>query len=207
MQALNLRWTRHNDMPFAMSRTRSVVVQGMVCVGGGEADTDEDRCTVMVYDQRGGWSRLPRYHARYFGMAVLNNQLILAGGQDTFNYKTTNWLTVWDTQQWTYPYPPMHTSRESPALVTYNKWLVVAGGYDGGSYLTTVEIMDGNNKQWFSAAPLPVGCTDMTSAIIEDEFYLMGGDPASKQTLSGSLSNIASQVATSTNKHTLEHSP
>ena len=179
-------------MPFTMSRARSVMVKGRLYVGGGEADTDEERCTVMVYDERGGWSRLPRYHARYFGMAVLNNQLILAGGQVTSNYKTTNWLTVWDTQEWTYPYPPMYTPRECPALAAHNKWLIAAGGYDGGGYLTACEIMDGSIKQWFSASPLPVGCTDMTSAIIEDELYLMGGDPSSKQVLSVSLSSITS---------------
>ena len=141
-------------------------------MGGGEADKDEDEHTVMVYEPGVGWRTLSRYQYRWFAMAVLQDQLTLVGGQESF--KVTNQITVWDSQQWTHPYPPMPTSRHSPVVVTYINWLVVAGGSDGGS-LSTVEIMDINNKQWFTAIPLPVRCYDMTSAVVGDEWYFIGG--------------------------------
>ena len=118
-------------------------------MGGGIADKDEDEHTVMVYQQGLGWRTLPRYRYRYFGMAVLQDQLTLVGGWDSFTSEATNQISVWNAQQWTQPYPPMPTPRDSSAVVTYMKWLVVAGGSDGGSFLTAVEVMDSTNKQWF----------------------------------------------------------
>ena len=118
---------------------------------GGIVAEDEDACTVMVYEQGVGWRTLPRYQYRWFAMAVLQNQLTQVGGQDSF--KVTNQISVWYSQQWTHPYPPMPTSRHSPAVATYINWLVVAGGSDGSSVFSTVEIMDTTTKQWFTATP------------------------------------------------------
>ena len=159
-----------------MSLPRSVLVQGKMYVGGGIADKDEDEHTVTVYEPGVGWRTLPRYRYRYFGMAVLQDQLTLVGGWDSFTSEATNQISVWNAQQWTHPYPPMPTPRDSSAVVTYIKWLVVAGGSDGSSLLTAVEVMDTTNKQWFTTTPLPVRCHDMTSAIVGEECYFMGGD-------------------------------
>ena len=112
-------------------------------------------------------------------MAVLQDQLTLVGGQDPSTRRRTNQISVWDSQQWTHPYPPMPTPRHSATVATYIKWLVVAGGNDDNSYLSTVEIMDTTNKQWFTAIPLPVRCYDMVSAIVGDEWYFMGGSTRS----------------------------
>ena len=142
-------------------------------MGGGVAAEDEDEHIVMVYEQGVGWRTLPRYRYRWFAMAVLQDQLTLVGGQVFI--MVTNQISVWDSQQWTQSYPPMPTPRRSPAVVTYINWLVVAGGSDGDVDLTTVEIMDTTNKQWFTATPLPVGCYDMTSVVVGDECYFMGG--------------------------------
>ena len=168
-----------------MAFLQSVVAQGRVYVGGGGADKDEDKCTVMMYEQGAGWRTLPRYQYCRFAMAVLQDQLTLVGGQDP-SEKVTNQIAVWDSRQWTDPYPPMPTPRRSPAVVTYTKWLVVAGGSGGGSsYLSTVEVMDTTNKQWFTATLLPVGCSSITSAIVGEECYFMGGITHHVQSMSG----------------------
>ena len=129
----------------------------------------------MMYEQGAGWRTLPRYQYVQFTMAVLQDQLTLVGGCESSSWKVTNQIAVWDSRQWTHPYPPMPTPRHSPAVVTHIKWLVVAGGDDGNHCLSTVEIMDATNKQWFTATPLPVRCRDMTSAIVGEECYFMGG--------------------------------
>ena len=45
-----------------------------------------------------------------------------------------------------YPYPPMPTPREQPAVSTYDIWLVVAGGSRDGCPLATVELLNTSTK-------------------------------------------------------------
>ena len=142
-------------------------------MGGGDGG---EEAVVMVYDPHSDqWSQLPPYEFRLFGMAAVNDQLVLVGGRD--GSKRTNRLGVWDekSHQWTEPYPPMKAVRTSPSVVTYEKWLVVAGGFDGSVALDRVEILDTTTRQWYSAAPLPQRCSRMKSALVGDTLYLMGG--------------------------------
>ena len=67
--------------------------------------------------------------------------------------------------------------------------LVMAGGCDAcGADLTTVEILDTSvsHSQWLSATPLPVRCSEISTAIIHCTLYLLGGS-LGKQVLSVSL--------------------
>ena len=142
-------------------------------MGGGDGG---EEAVVMVYDPHSDrWSQLPPYQFRLFGMAAVNDQLVLVGGRDSS--KRTNRLGVWDemSHQWTEPYPPMKTVCIHPSVVTYEKWLVVAGGFDGSVALDRVEILDTTTRQWYSAAPLPRRCTRMKPALVRDTLYLMGG--------------------------------
>ena len=131
-------------------------------------------------------------------MAVLQDKLTLVGGEDSSTHKATNQISVWNSQRWTHPYPPLCTRRFQPGVATYNKWLVVVGGENDGTYLNSVEIMNTTNKQWFVATSLPVGCSDMTSGIVGDKCYFMGGNTGpltpSKQVLHVSLSAITSEA-------------
>ena len=79
-----------------MGRTiQAVVIGGDVYVGGGGGENED---TVMVYSlQTGTWRTLPPYESRYFGMAVVNNQLVLVGGQrKSILAEVTNVLGLWD---------------------------------------------------------------------------------------------------------------
>ena len=163
-------------MPFAMSNnTHSVVLNGKLYMGGGRASGDSQECTVMVYDiQSGEWSTLPKHQVKSFGMASVKNQLTLVGGLDPSTKKVTNELAVWDSESehWTFPYPAMQTPRQRMAAATYSEWMAVAGGYGDHGYLSTVEILNTTKKQWYSAAPLPMGCDQMRSAVVGDKWYL-----------------------------------
>ena len=63
-------------MPIRMSgAVQSVVIGDCVYVGGGDTDSDRDRCTVMKLDlQRDEWTKLPQYSAKYFAMTSFDNQ-------------------------------------------------------------------------------------------------------------------------------------
>ncbi len=88
---LQLNWRCGPDMPFAMSGSiQSVVINGMVYVGGGSVDVgggwtnrDENEYIVMTYDTHSGrWGTLPPYRTWGFGMTVIRDQLVLVGGKD-----------------------------------------------------------------------------------------------------------------------------
>ena len=190
-------------MPCVMSALQSVRLGEDVFVGGGHTGSlfsdDDDAHTVYQYhpptDQ---WVPLPRYESVWFAMVTLTNKLTLVGGLNTSTrlYKVTNQIAVWDTEAmsrgWTHPYPPMPTPRHSPAVATHDKRLVVAGGSKfpyGVGPLATVEVLDTTSHQWLSTSPLPVKCSSMISAIVNQELYLLGGT-LTTDTLVVSLPNI-----------------
>ena len=61
------------------------------------------------------------------------------------------------------------------AVAAYGKWLMAAGGLGDRDYLDEVEILDTSANQWYSTMPLPVKCDRMRSAVVGDEWNLIGG--------------------------------
>ena len=174
---LKLSWKRSSDLPFAMcsSTIHPVTLKGKVYMVGCRIGVPEG--TVVVYDTYNReWNLLPKRHdqVKMFGMDVVNKQLTLVGGFDQLNHKVTNKLAVWESEseQWTFPYPPMPTARYDVAVATYKEWMAVAGGQGDNDYLDSVEILNSTEKRWYSAAPLPMGCIPMKSAVVRDEWYL-----------------------------------
>lgn len=169
---LKLKWRRMQDMPFTMTgHAQAVVIDGDVYIGGGRGTV------VMVYSLHTRvWRTLPPYESEWFGMAVVNNQLVLVGGRSVVSVKNvTNMLGVWDvgSQTWTNPFPAMHSPRRSPSAVSYNKWLVVAGGIDNASHnVAVVELLDTLSKQWHTCSSLPSAYSRMSSAINGNMWYL-----------------------------------
>ena len=178
---LQVKWTRGPDMPFEMSSyIQSVTIQDTVYVGGGFVGWKRpNNCIVMAYNTRSctcKWHQLPPYTADSFAMVVINNQLVLVGGFESF-YHSTNLLGMWDTgtQQWTRPYAAMPTAHSYPSAVVYKQWLIVAGGQIGHLRLSTVEVLDVASNQWYSAPSTPTPWESMKSTILGDMWYLMGG--------------------------------
>ena len=164
-------------MPNGIGSTiQAVVIGSDVYVGGGRGENVE---TVMVYSlQTGTWRTLPSYESWYFGMAVVNNQLVLVGGWSTTTGQVTNVLGLWDerSQTWTHPFPVMPTARLSLSVVFHQKWLVTAGGRDErGLRSNKVELLDTLSGQWYEGSPLPKKCSEMSSAISGNMWYLSGG--------------------------------
>ena len=199
---LTLRWRQHKDLPCGMWSPHCVIVEGKLYIGGGFTHSEDDKHTVWQYAS-GQWSELEQYKWGFFSMAAVKRQLTMVGGADTstWPYKTTSDIAVWDRKwafhTWTHPYPPMPTRRYSPAVATYNQWLVVAGGYDYHS-LAAVEVLHTDNHQWLSASSLQVKCGHVTTAILQDELYLVGGRLA--QTLVANLPDIIHSSTSATTK-------
>ena len=167
-------------MPYSMSSTiQTIVIGDNIYIGGGATLSNENTYTVIVYSlASGSWSKLPPHETQWFGMAAVNNQLILVGGVST--KAVTGILAVWDegSRTWTRPFPEMPTPRHSSSVISYQKWLVVAGGQirrESFSYSNKIEILDTLSRQWYEGSPIPSGCKDMSSAINGNMWYLSSG--------------------------------
>ena len=165
-------------MPLGVNNAQAVLLDGKVYVGGRYTHKDEDRHAVLIYIPEGDeWSRLPQSPVRWFAMASVNHQLVLAGGQEGNSDKTTI-LTVWDStsRSWTHPYPPVPTVQSCATAVGYQHFLVVVGpGNLSGPSPAAVEILDTSSSQWFAARPLLSACDSMASALLGNTLYLIGG--------------------------------
>ena len=83
-------------MPFGMATSiQAVVIGNNVYIGGGlslNLSTDDKGEIVMAYSLSTSlWSTLPPYETQHFGMAVVNNKLVLVGGYN-------NYINWWDNQ-------------------------------------------------------------------------------------------------------------
>ena len=181
-------------MPIEMSNSiQAVVIGDKVYIGGGYSENGD---IVMVYAlHTESWRRLPPYESQWLGMAVVNDQLVLVGGRRMSTSKATNVLGVWDegSQTWTHPFPEMPTSRYFLSAISYQKWLVVAGG----SFSNKVELLDTLSGQWYKGSPLPSECSEMTSAINGNMWYLSGGfssQGSNKHVFSVCLDELISQA-------------
>ena len=191
-------------MPLGVNNAQAVLLDGKVYVGGGYTHKDEDRNAVLIYTPKGDeWSRLPQCPVRWFAMASVNHQLVLAGGQ----VGKTTILTVWDStsRSWTHPYPPVPTVQSCATAVGYQHFLVVVGpGSDStlsGPSPAAVEILDTSSSEWHAAHPLLSACDSMASALLGDTLYLIGGisdflSPTT-QVFSTSLPTLISQAVQS----------
>ncbi len=176
---LQLNWRRGPDMPFRMKGSiQSVVINGMVYVGGGWANRDENENIVMTYDTHSGrWGTLPPYRTHGFGMTVIRDQLVLVGGLDEDGNDSKS-IGVWRSadKEWVDLYPDMPTPRWRSSVVTYNEWLIVAGGYKGDlECLSSVDVMNVDTKEWYSGPPAPRGFSAMKTATVGDMCYYMSG--------------------------------
>ena len=172
---LQLSWRRGLDMPVGMEGyIQSVVVQGTVYVGGGNAG--HNNFTVMEYDTNAGqWTKMPPYKTMWFAMTAIHNQPVLVGGHGYRN--ESKMVGVWSAndKKWTHPYPEMNTARSQCSVVVYNDWLVVAGGSSPGRLLSSVEVMNTVSKQWYAGPPMSAPWSSMKTAIVGDMCYFMGG--------------------------------
>ena len=180
---------------------QAVVIGDDVYVGGG-GGLVQNAATVMVYSvQTGSWRTLPPSETYCFGMAAVNNELVLVGGKSTSTGRVANVLVAWDemSRTWTNPFPMMPTTRLSPSAISYKKWLVVAGGVDGrNSPLNKVELLDTVSGQWYEGSPPPTRCASMSSAINGSMWYMSTNKHVFSVCLDELISQAISQSAGST---------
>ncbi len=172
---LTLKRRRGNDIPIkAGTSVLSTVIGCTVYVGGGVTENGRDACTVMKLEQD-QWTKLPEYTAKCFAMTSIANRLLLVGGRYQMSSKETNQLAVFESGEWTHPYPAMNIARCSSAAVSFNNHIIVAGGYVKKHRTSSVEVLDVTSRRWYIAQSLPIQRSVMKSAVVGNTLYLMGG--------------------------------
>ena len=150
--------------------------------GGSDSEKEEEgraHCSVLEYieaEEGPQWRTLVAPTV-VFGIAAVDNQLIIAGGLDPNTKDPSDQVSVLDDDKktWTQPFPAMPTARGLPSAIGYKRWLVVAGGaltHDCKKLVNVVEVLDTSSKQWYKASPLPSRTFRPSLAIIQDALYI-----------------------------------
>ena len=121
-----MKWKKGIKMASGVWVAQAVVIGGKVYIGGGVA---EGSYKILEYTiEEGQWKEI-KTPVEGFGMAVVNDQIIITGGKDRGG-SLTNQVWVLDslTYTWTQPFPAMPTARWLSLAVGYKRWVLVVGG-------------------------------------------------------------------------------
>ena len=170
-----LKWK--NTMP-GVYGAQAVVVGGKVYIGGRRVEGDDYKILEYTIIDGGQWREI-KTPVELFGMAVVNDQLIITGGENNATTNPTNQVWVLDvlTNTWTQPFPAMPTARSCSSAVGYKKWVLVVGGLYA-NLSNVVEVLDTESKQWYTALPLPNYYADyhfyrLSLAVMQDNLYVI----------------------------------
>ena len=159
------------SLPLALKKTtkmlsgvecaQAVMVGGKVYIGGVKGVKIQEY--TIEKDQ---WKEIES-PASSFGMAVMNDQLIVTGGLYEESISNHVWVLDASNNEWLQPYPNMPTSRRQSSAVGYKQWVLVVGGTKN-----CVEVLDTKNINWYDALELPSNAVRPSLAVIEDTLYV-----------------------------------
>ena len=147
---LPLKLKKTVKMPSGVFYAHAVEVGRKVYIGRGYHSAVSFYMVLEYSVQGSGWREIET-PVLYFGMAVVNDQLIIIGGLDRKGATTDQvWVLQSDSNTWTQPFPAMPTARAWSSAVGYKRWVLVVGGYEK----RCVEVLDTVSKKWYTAVPL-----------------------------------------------------
>ena len=181
-------------MRSGVSRPQAVRSNGLLYVAGIESEGGVYKIT--EYSINDGQSQEIEMPVCWFGMAAVNEQLIIAGGQSHEGESDRVLVMDTHTRSWVEPFPPMPTARESPSAVGYDRWLFVVGGWES----RCVEVLDTVSRQWSRGISLPSEATRPSVTCVEDNLYVAWDDTV----VSASIPAVVSHAFSSSSN---EHAP
>ncbi len=207
-----LKWTRCVNLPVKMANLQSTVVRSKAYVGGGNTDRVDVQFLVCQYDPgKDGWQILPTCPVKWFALGQFQDRLITVGGSTRQGDVTGKvYQYVEETQRWKEALKPMPTARQFLSIVTTHSAIIACGGINKTDVkFATVEIFVAETTQWHAVDPLPVPCFSMTSVVINDTCYLLGGNGrtklAIKTVLYASIRSIIESSQSNSNRKGAPH--
>ena len=166
-----------------MCGAQSVVIDGKVYFGGGEAQNKDHCYLVHCYNpSQDKWTTLPPLPVRYFGLGHNNGKLVAVGGEVDSSIskqlaRNSKDVCTFDSEAWKQTIPPMSLARLRPAVISHKSMLIVAGGEHLDEVIKTVEIF--RQSQWYKTPmnSLPAPCFELSIAFSgsENKYYVLGG--------------------------------
>ena len=163
---------------------QSVMIDGKVYYGGGEAENEDACYIVYCYDpSQDKWPTLPPLPVRYFGLGQVNGQLVAVGGEMKSSrngeFERSSHVQTFDGRAWKETLPPMSSALLYPAVISHKSMLVVAGGEYFDKITQSVEIFRLKEAKWYWAHinSLPNVCFGLStvSSDSENKHYALGG--------------------------------
>ena len=144
----------------------------------------EGRQMFQYNSERNEWSALPQCPTRYHALVELNHNLISIGGieHDAPTGTPTNNVYTLEEFQWRKTLPPLATARFSPSAITHDSHAIVCGGatsltsHKQFTCTSTVEVYSSDTNQWTMSSPLPFAFRRMSTAVVNDMCYVIGGE-------------------------------
>ena len=186
-----------------MTQHHIVRIGSTIYCGGGYTGKSNTARQVFQYNpKQNTWSQLPICPTAHFGLTQLDGKLVTVGGSRTDKMIPINDVYVFqDSETWDNSIiPPMPTARMCQTAINYKSIIVVIGGVTHWHRTRTsaVEVFQTKMYQWYHAEPLPVAHSDISCAIVNDTYYLIGGAKsdgyASIQAYCTSVSNLITRV-------------
>ena len=172
---MNIKWEEGAPAPVGRNYHAAVWLNGLVYVGGG-IDTGGSSFIINCYDPvNNSWSSPINTPYCHFAMTTLNDNLLIAGGEDE-SYKRTNQILTMDAGQLK-NYTKMITARSSATATGHQGMLIITGGQDDNrKILSSNELFDSSNGQWYVTSDLPQPHYLLKSVIVDNILYLLGGN-------------------------------
>ena len=195
-------------MPSGVHYAQAMVVGRKVYIGGG--GVEDSVYKILEYTIQGGQWREVKTPVTSFGMAVVNDQLLIIGGREKGRITNQVWAldsvsgawtepfpampTALDSVSgaWTQPFPAMPTARKCLSAVGYKRWVLVVGGYGE----RCVEVLDTATNKWYMATPLPNNAFRPSLTVIQDTLYVVWGRSAVSLSIPILISDAMSQRPT-----------
>ena len=182
----SLVWWRCERLPFDVLPVQAAELDGMLCVVGEESTQSygyTKPCSLMhLYTDTSSTDiKVP---TRRSAFTTYRGKLVLVGGKKVTSEHgcVTSKVYIRTLHPLKGPWsklPPMPTQRHSASVLSCCRrrsveYLLVAGGEGDEGAGTAVECFNGVNE-WWSVDSLPKEGKDITSAVLNGEWILMGG--------------------------------
>jgi len=196
---VTLKWKQGASAPVRNGYHNAILFEGKIYIGGGnDHGLIKPSHRIHIYDPSNDcWSHSPisvPYH--WFAMAILNNQLVIAGGKDRCNHVTST-IFLLDNSNQLKCYTKMNTPRCLATAVGHQQNLLVVGG-KGNTHqlLASTELFDSVSRQWHVTSDLPSPHCSLQAVTTSNTIYLLGGgsqDSSSSKVFTVSLDMISNK--------------
>ena len=172
---MNIKWEEGATAPVGRSNHTAVWLDGLVYVGSGIESGYKSSYMINCYDPvNNSWSSSINTPYCDFAMTILNNTLVIAGGEDR-SYNITNQILTMDAGRLK-SYTKMITARSCATAAGYQGMLIITGGRnDKGKKLSATELFDSNSVQWYKCSYIPQPLFSLKSVIVDSNLYILGG--------------------------------